>query len=340
MATITQAKRMSLHYFNEYQPVFWWGAPGIGKSEGIQQLADEHFDGNLIDFRATLRDPVDLRGLPKLDEKAGVVKWLPPEELPNEKRHGKRGILFLDELNAANPQVQVACYSLVLDRRLANYELPEGWIIAAAGNRAKDRAAAQRMSRALSNRFAHIDVEADASSWLESYAVHHCDPMLVGFIRFRPDLLIDEDPGKGGTDDRAYRTPRSWTRAGKHCNAPDDIRMGLIKGQVGEEGAVEFEAFIRTYQNLPDLDDIFDDPKGTPLPKEPSAIYAVTAALGRHSTRQNFEAALTYAARLGPDYEIVTCMDATNRDESLTKSKAYISFVKRHPDVQIGRLAA
>jgi MoxR-like ATPase len=63
------------------------------------------------------------------------------------------GILFLDELNAAPPLVQAACYQLVLDRRLGEYRLPDGWSIVAAGNRETARAITHRMPSVLANRF-------------------------------------------------------------------------------------------------------------------------------------------------------------------------------------------
>ena len=94
----------------------------------------------LQDARALLLDPVDLRGLPCLGSD-GRSKWATPEFLPQDGS----GILFLDELNAANLSakhigtkpimVQASCYQLVLDRKLGDYTLPEGWAIVAAGNR-------------------------------------------------------------------------------------------------------------------------------------------------------------------------------------------------------------
>jgi MoxR-like ATPase len=53
--------------------------------------------------------------------------------------HGKQGILFLDEITSAPPTVSAAAYQLILDRRLGDYVVPEGWVIFAAGNRQGDR---------------------------------------------------------------------------------------------------------------------------------------------------------------------------------------------------------
>jgi len=58
-------------------PAFLWGAPGIGKSQAIDQVAAS-LNMPVIDWRANLRDPVDVRGLPVTDIKAGVTRWLCP----------------------------------------------------------------------------------------------------------------------------------------------------------------------------------------------------------------------------------------------------------------------
>jgi hypothetical protein len=65
-------------------PAFLWGAPSISKSQAIDQVAAS-LNMRVIDWRANLRDPVDVRGLPVADVKTGVTKWLYPAELPVER---------------------------------------------------------------------------------------------------------------------------------------------------------------------------------------------------------------------------------------------------------------
>lgn len=139
---------------------FIWGAPGIGKSSIVRQIAERR-RMPLIDIRASLLDPTDLRGIPMIQD--GTAVWCPPSFLP--KKSDKPGILFLDEINAAPPLVQAALYQLILDRRVGEYELPEGWRIIAAGNRREDKAVTFRLSSALANRFIHLNLEVDPDDW-------------------------------------------------------------------------------------------------------------------------------------------------------------------------------
>src|SRR5271157_4659908 len=181
------------------RPVFIWGGPGVGKSSVVKQLA-ETLNVPLQDVRALLLDPVDLRGLPFLGSD-GRSKWATPEFLPQDGT----GIFFLDELNAAPAMVQASCYQLVLDRKLGEYTLPEGWAIVAAGNRDSDRAATTRMPTPLRNRFVHIDFEVDVQEWSEWSIKANVRPEVIAFIRFRPELLSAFDH-----DANAFPSPRSW----------------------------------------------------------------------------------------------------------------------------------
>ena len=58
-----------------HQPVFLWGAPGVGKSQVVAKVAADRGMA-LRDIRAVLLDPVDLRGLPRLEN--GRAEWCPP----------------------------------------------------------------------------------------------------------------------------------------------------------------------------------------------------------------------------------------------------------------------
>jgi MoxR-like ATPase len=77
--------------------------------------------------RLSQLDSVDLRGIPSIKDSRTV--WMPPIFLPTEGV----GILFLDELNSAPPSVQAAIYQLMLDRKIGEYSMPEGWRIVCAG---------------------------------------------------------------------------------------------------------------------------------------------------------------------------------------------------------------
>jgi hypothetical protein len=113
-------------------PLHIWGACGVGKSQIVAQVASD-LNWQFLDIRAVQLDPVDLRGLPRIA--ADQAEWVPPKFLPTSGQ----GILFLDELTSAPQMTQAGCYQLVLDRKLGEYQLPDGWVVIAAGNPASER---------------------------------------------------------------------------------------------------------------------------------------------------------------------------------------------------------
>ena len=104
------------------KPLFFWGAPGIGKSAGVKAAAGELgftlSNGLFRDFRASQCDPCDIRGLPFGDDSGDVktMAWLQPDWLPQDSKSA--GIILLDELPDAPIAVQSALYELTLDRRI------------------------------------------------------------------------------------------------------------------------------------------------------------------------------------------------------------------------------
>lgn len=313
-------------------PTLVTGAPGVGKSEVPVQLAKE-MKQSYCEFVATLHDPVDLMGLPVPDLATNTTRWLRPDELPQAERDGKEGILVLEEVTAVGPSMQTALYGLVLNRRVGQYTLPDGWAVIANGNRVSDRASAQRLGTALRNRFEHIEVEVDLDAWCEWANSHAIDPLLIAFVRFRPELLHVMPQG----DEMAFPTPRSIAMCSKMLDAPEPIRFLLIAGAVGDAMAGELEGFLRIAKSLPSVDSILRDPANAKVPGqgEPAACYAVASALARNATQKTIGAIGTYLARLPREFEVLGMVDAIRRDKDLCNSAGFTNWAVRNQDVVI-----
>lgn len=307
------------------QPVFIWGPPGVGKSQVVAQTARrEGLD--LVDVRAVLLDPVDLRGLPHID--SGRARWCPPEFLPREGT----GILFLDELNAAPPLVQAACYQLVLDRRLGEYRLPDGWRVIAAGNRETDRAVTHRMPSALANRFVHLNFEVDIADWLVWAQAHDLAPEVIAFLRFRPQLLHAFDPLK---DDKSFPTPRSWEFVSRIMKGTPgaSLDLELIAGIVGEGAAAEFRGYFRMLRRLPDPDALLADPERADIPDDPATLYAVCELLSEKADMENLPRVMSYAKRLPPEFSVLLVRDAARLNHAIVHTPVFTEWAVAHADV-------
>jgi len=258
-----------------HTPVMLWGPPGVGKSQMVAQVGARH-GVPVVDIRLSQMEPSDLRGIPYRVEQR--VEWAPPSMLPDAQRDAPQGILFLDEINAAPPSVSAAAYQLILDRRLGDYRVPEGWAIFAAGNRQGDRGVTYTMPAPLANRFSHFEVETHLDDWVAWAYQSHIDERLIAFLRFRPELLFDFDPAHNPI---AFPSPRSWEFAHRALQKFGDeaaLLLDTLKACVGPAAGIELHAFIANLERLPDLDAIVRGEE-VAAPTEIDLQYAVASAL-------------------------------------------------------------
>ncbi len=310
------------------QPTFLWGPPGIGKSQVVQQTGKK-MNLEILDVRAVLLDPVDLRGIPNITD-SGLSQWCAPSFLPQSGE----GVLFLDELNAAPPLVQAACYQLVLDRKIGEYSLPDGWAIIAAGNREKDRAVTHRMPSALANRFVHIDFSVDFQEWLKWAESNGIATEIIDFLKFRPALLHDFNPEK---NNRAFPSPRSWEFASKMVNnqLEHELLKELLEGTVGKGAATEFFGFMKIYHQLPDINEILSSPMKVELPTDPAVLYATCEMLGKRASLEAAENLFNFAQRLPEEFSVLLIREAVRNCNEISTLSSFSQWASSHADLLV-----
>lgn len=318
--SMTDARRMIVAAYEADEPLLLLGKPGMGKTAMFESVCADQGRA-FIDFRLSMRDPVDVGGMRVPDQKTGILKHYIPEDLPDAKRHGAKGIVLFDEINVVSQMMQATAYGIIQERRNGAWRMPAGWVPMASGNNVTDRAAAQRISTALANRFNVQHVEPDVDSWLDQYGSANVDPRGCSFLRFRKELFHVMPTA----DQIAFPSARSWTKAFKFIDQEPTFRRKMFAGYVGDAAADEFEAFWRIMEKAISFQEIVDNPKGARVPDDADAglYYAVAGMIARSATRKNFDAIATYVGRLMADYQVVIMQDATSREPSLKNTGAY-----------------
>lgn len=218
------------------------GAPGMGKSQLIQQIGKK-YGYKVIDLRLAQMSEVEIGGLIFPNEDKTKTVWLTPDILPDEKRDGEKTILLLDEITSCPKRVQVAAYQLILDRRIGQYTLPSGTIVIALGNREDDDGVYVPMAKPLADRFEIHYLSVDFDCWKNEYALkNNVHPMVVKYLSFKPQALHTQS--KSG-DELIFATPRSWVRVSDILRFDSDVNHDVVKNKiVANIGRAEGMQFI------------------------------------------------------------------------------------------------
>jgi hypothetical protein len=261
------------------QSVLLLAPPGVGKSDIVFEAAREAG----LPCRSLLGTqiaPEDVSGVPRIVGERSV--FCPPRALLPERP--EPFCLFLDELPACAPDVQKAFYSLLLERRIGEFQLPRGTWVVAAGNRVHDRALVRSMSSALINRVTILHVRADVDEWLQWAAAHGVRPEIRHFVACMPEALLRPVPEEPGP----FSTPRAWAAfsraldlAAAHGVLDAVGRRALAFGRLSPEDAAMFCALAEeTVSPLRDLPEYLHDPAS--LPRGESARWFVLNCIRQH----------------------------------------------------------
>ncbi len=269
--TLSQAKELIRCLAHE-QSLLILSPPGVGKSDVVRQAAA---DAGLEckSLLGTQIAPEDVSGVPRIVGERSV--FCPPRVLlPDDPQ---KFCLFLDELPACAPDVQKAFYSLLLERRIGEYRLPEGTWVVAAGNRAEDRALVRTISSALVNRVLILNIRIDVPEWLAWAQANAIREDVTRFIEQYPEALLRPVPERAVP----FSTPRAWaslSRAldlvGARGRLSEPLVRALAVGRVSEDDARRFAA---TWLGTPAESIALDEKLSWPLDKLELSVRASQA---------------------------------------------------------------
>lgn len=256
------------------------GAPGVGKSSIIKSVAKANGIG-FVDVRLAQMERVDFAGLPSVNNETTI--WNVPSFWP--RNQASRGIILLDEITSAPSDCQTAAYSVVLDRRVpnSNYQIPNGWLIVAAGNRTCDRAVVKAMSSALANRFVHFELEANAEDWNKWAVSNSINPAVTGYINYRPENLFKME---GQNLEQGWPSPRSWERVSNMISIYKDsenILRKAVYGLIGNSVGLEFMEFWKMNKEFDNVFELMNNPNAEiKIPEKADQKYAISSAVVYH----------------------------------------------------------
>lgn len=305
------------------RPIYIEGAPGGGKTY-VAKAAAQLVGGGFKMIHGPLLQPEDY-GFPVISASRTDVDFVvPSEKFPLVGTDcPETGILLIDDMPQSGVAEQKIFGNLMQEREIHGKALKPGWLVIATGNRATDRAGANRLLTHLKNKITTVSFDVSMDDWCQWALANSVKPEIIAFIRFRPELLNAFD-----AQNEINATPRAWVDGvsaslgvvSKH------LEFEAFRGDVGEGAAGEFLAWLKMARELPSPDAIMLDPAKADIPKAPAMLYAVCGAMAHRATPDNFGRIMQYITRLPAEFSVLFVRDAIRLKPDIQTSMDFIKW--------------
>ena len=200
------------------RPVFLIGAPGIGKTAIMEQIAQE-LDVALLSYSMTHHTRQSALGLPFISHKVydgveyDISEYTMSEIIASVydmmEATGKReGILFLDEINCVSETLSPIMLQFLQYKVFGRHRVPDGWIVVTAGNPPEYNNSVREFDIVTWDRLKRIDVEPDYDVWKEYAYKKGIHPAILTYLDIKKSDFYKIETT---VDGKSFVTARGWS---------------------------------------------------------------------------------------------------------------------------------
>jgi len=242
------------------RPIFLLGAPGIGKTAIMEQIAaDLHIA--LVSYSMTHHTRQSALGLPFIAHKNyenieyDVSEYTMSEIIASvydvmSSSDVKEGILFLDEINCVSETLAPSMLQFLQYKVFGRHQVPQGWVIVTAGNPPEYNKSVRDFDVVTLDRMKIIEVEAEYSVWKEYAKNRELHPAIINFLDLNKDDFYSVETTVKGKN---YITARGWEDLSEMIKLYEEdaipVKSTLIEQYIRNERVVrEFSAYYELYR--------------------------------------------------------------------------------------------
>ncbi len=199
------------------RPLFLMGAPGIGKTAIMEQVARECGIG-LVAYSITHHTRQSAIGLPFISHKEysgkeyAVTEYTMSEIIAAvynkiEETGLQEGILFIDEINCVSETLAPAMLQFLQAKTFGSHKVPEGWVIVAAGNPPEYNKSVREFDVVTLDRVKKIDVEPDFATWKAYAWKQGLHSAILSYLEIKKNHFYTVETT---VDGKRFVTARGW----------------------------------------------------------------------------------------------------------------------------------
>lgn len=223
------------------RPVLLMGPPGIGKTQIMEQIAAETGVG-LVAYTITHHTRQSAIGLPFIEKRTyggemySVTEYTMSEILGSvyelmERTGLKEGILFLDEINCVSETLAPMMLQFLQCKTFGNQQLPEGWLIVAAGNPPEYNKSVRDFDVVTLDRVKRIDVTEDFAVWKEYAQRKGLHGAIISYLEIKKDHFYHIETTVDGLQ---FATARGWEDLSELIYAYEKLGLRVDREVIGQ----------------------------------------------------------------------------------------------------------
>ena len=252
--------------FGEYRipvvrqrPIFLLGAPGIGKTAIMEQIAQE-LGIALVSYSMTHHTRQSALGLPFITHKVyggqeyDVSEYTMSEIIASiyetmEESGIKEGILFLDEINCVSETLAPSMLQFLQYKIFGRHRVPDGWVIVTAGNPPEYNKSVREFDVVTYDRLKVLEVEPDYRIWKEYAQEKRLHNAIISYLDLKKEHFYYMEMTTRG---RSYVTARGWEDLSQILYLYEEEQLKVEESLVGqylrnEKVVKEFTAYYDLY---------------------------------------------------------------------------------------------